>query len=96
MECKRADWMSVVGTLLSVIALVSMLAILFRGSFPTFSPARFLTRFIELSGDIGQGTSSLLWGQRYLDLIAQAFLVLASAACCIAMLKPRKNGEEEK
>jgi len=87
--------MSVAGTLLSVIALVSMLTILLGIAFPTFSPAGFLTRFIELSGDIGQGTASLLWGQRYLDLIAQAFLVLASAACCIAMLKPSESPEKE-
>ena len=96
MEGRRAEWMSMAGTLLSVIALVSMLVTLFRGSFPTFSPAGFSTRFIELSGSIGQGISSLLWEQRNLDLIAQAFLVIASAACCIAMLKPEKGVEEGK
>lgn len=88
--------MGVAGTLLSLIALISMLTIFLRGAFPTFSPADFSTRFIELSGSIGQETSSLLWGKRYLDLIAQAFLVLASAACCIALLKPWKSVEEEK
>jgi multisubunit Na+/H+ antiporter MnhB subunit len=93
-ESRRADWMTIVGTLLSVVAAMSLLAILFTSIFPTFSPTKFVSRFVESSGNIGQETSSLLWGQRYLDLIAQAFLVLASAACCIAMLKPK--GKEEK
>lgn len=95
MESKRTDWISVAGTFLSIVVLVSILTILFRNAFPTFSPTNFLTRFIESSGNIGQGTSSLLWGQRYLDLLAEAFLVLASAACCVAMLKPTEHKEEQ-
>lgn len=95
-ERKRTDRMSIAGALLSLVVMVLILGILFRNAFPTFSPSNFSVRFIESSGDIGQGTSSLLWGQRYLDLLAEAFLVLASAACCVAMLKPIKDTEEKR
>lgn len=95
MERKRTDWMNIAGVFLSVVVMVSILGILFRNVFPTFSPSNFLGRFIESSGDIGQEISSLLWGQRYLDLLAEAFLVLAAAACCLAMLKPIKDTEEK-
>lgn len=95
MESKRTDWISIAGTFLSIIMIVSLFAVIFRNAFPTFSPTKFLARFIESSGNVGQGTSSLLWGQRYLDLLAEAFLVLASAACCVAMLKPIKHTEEK-
>lgn len=95
MESKKTDWISIAGTFISIIMIVSILAIVFRNAFPTFSPTKFLARFIESSENVGQGTSSLLWGQRYLDLLAEAFLVLASAACCVAMLKPTKHTEEK-
>jgi multisubunit Na+/H+ antiporter MnhB subunit len=95
MESKRTDWMSLAGTFLSVVAVISILVVLLKSAFPIFSPARHLSRFIESYGNIGQGTSALLWGQRYLDLIAEAFLVLASAACCVALLKPSKSAEEK-
>jgi hypothetical protein len=96
MEDKKIDKTSVAGIFLSAVAVISIIALLLKNVFPTFSPINFLTRFIDSFGNVGQQTSNLLWGQRYMDLIAEAFLVLAAAACCVAMLKPDKNVEEKK
>jgi len=93
---KRTDWMSIAGTVLSIIVIISVMTILFTNKFPTFTPTKFLTRFIQSSGNTGQGMSGLLWEQRYLDLIAGAFLILASAASCVAMLKPSEDPGENR
>jgi len=36
---------------------------------------------------IGQQASRFLWNYRVLDLIGQAFVLFASAACCMALLR---------
>ncbi len=93
---KRMDRISIVGTVLSIIVVISVLTILLTNEFPTFAPAKFLTRFIESSGNTGQGMSGLLWEQRYLDLIIGAFLILASATSCVALLKPSEDTGESR
>ena len=93
---KKMDLQSFAGLLLGMLAMISVITFLLKNVFPVFSPASYLARFVESSGNIGQQTSSLLWSSRYMDLIAEAFLVLAAAACCIAMLKTDKTEREEK
>jgi len=36
---------------------------------------------------IGQEVSRFLWNYRVIDLIAQAFVLFAAAACCMALLR---------
>jgi hypothetical protein len=36
---------------------------------------------------IGQEVSWFLWNYRVIDLIAQAFVLFAAAACCMALLR---------
>jgi len=36
---------------------------------------------------IGQRVSGFLWNYRVIDLIAQAFVLFAAAACCMALLR---------
>ena len=36
---------------------------------------------------IGQEVGRFLWNYRVIDLIAQAFVLFAAAACCVALLR---------
>ncbi|MFH0848278.1 MAG: NADH-quinone oxidoreductase subunit J [archaeon] len=92
---RRRDWMSVAGTSLAIVLIIFILTMVFTTAFPIFSATMFLQRFVESFGNVGQSVSRLLWGERPLDLIAQAFLVLASAASCSALLKLRSKKEEK-
>ena len=40
---------------------------------------------------IGQETGQFLWEYRVLDLIAQAFVLFATAVCCVILLKAEKS-----
>ncbi len=84
----KPDWMSMVGTFLSVATILLILVILAIDAFPVFKMVGFESKLVESSANIGQETATVLWRRRYPDLIAQAFLILASAACCVAMLRP--------
>jgi hypothetical protein len=90
----KADWVSITGTILTVVGTVVIFAILLSTGFPLFSTTVVETQLIDSSGNIGRETANILWNQRSLDLIAQAFLILASAACCVAMLRPLRRKED--
>lgn len=90
----KADWISITGTTLTVVGIIVIFSILFSTGFPLFSTTVLETQFVDSSENIGRETANILWNQRSLDLIAQAFLILASAACCVAMLRPLRNKED--
>ncbi len=95
MRKNEPDLIVVAGTFLSIVIMISILTIVFTSGFPIFSQTGFHARFVESSENVGQRVSSLLWSYRYPDLIAHAFLVLASAACCVATLRPNSKEELE-
>jgi hypothetical protein len=41
---------------------------------------------------IGQEVGRFLWDYRVIDLIAQAFVLFAAAACCVALLRVEERG----
>jgi hypothetical protein len=90
----KADWTSITGTILTIVGVVVIFSILFSTGFPLFSTTVLETQLVDSSKNIGRETADVLWNQRSLDLIAQAFLILASAACCVAMLRPLRRKEE--
>lgn len=65
-------------------------------AFPVFqyTTPRFLNQLIgvEALGEIAKSVSKFLWEHRGLDLLMQAFVIVATVMCCMAMLKP---GREE-
>lgn len=90
----KADWTSITGTILTIIGLVVIFVILLSTGFPLFSTTVLETQLVDSSENIGRETANILWNQRSPDLIAQAFLILASAACCVAMLRPLRKKED--
>ena len=84
----KTDWMNLSGIFLSIATILIIFSILSTNAFPIFEMLEFEPDFVKSSSDVGQQTANVLWSRRYPDLIAQAFLILASAACCIAMLRP--------
>jgi hypothetical protein len=94
MARSKVDWISITGTILTIVGVAVIFSILFSTGFPLFSTTILEAQFVDSSENIGRETADVLWNQRSLDLIAQAFLILASAACCVAMLRPlRKKGD---
>ena len=85
----KTDWMNLTGIFLSIVTILLIFTILSTNTFPIFGMLGFDPNLVESSSDVGQQTANILWSRRYPDLIAQAFLILASAACCIAMLRPK-------
>ena len=78
----KIDWVRVAGLTVAVLAVLifSMLAV--RSEFPVFDHAEP----VEIE------TTEFLWTYRLIDMIAQAFVLFAAAACCVAVLR----SEEEK
>jgi len=80
-------------SVLCVLLLFSWLAL--EEAFPAFhfAPARFLDQLLPLGtlGGIAEGVSRFLWERRGLDLLMQAFVIIATVVCCMAMLKPGRG-----
>ncbi len=69
-----------------VVLVFSMLVV--RYEFPAFDYADPPTELIEVETTvIGLEVSRFLWTYRLIDLIAQAFVLFAAAACCVAVLR---------
>ena len=41
---------------------------------------------------VGRETGRFLWTYRLTDLMVSAFLLFTAAACCVAMLRPGREG----
>jgi hypothetical protein len=65
-------------------------------SYPTFEflsdllPRRLIP--LESFDDIALLVSRFLWDNRSLDLMSQAFVIVAAIICCLALLKPEEGG----
>jgi hypothetical protein len=74
-----------------IVLVFSMLVVTYE--FPAFDYADPSPELIEVETTmIGLEVSRFLWTYRLVDLIAQAFVLFAAAACCVAILRL----EEEK
>ncbi len=62
-----------------VILIFSMLVVSYR--FPIF----YSSESVEIK------TTKFLWTYRLIDMIAQAFVLFAAAACCVAVLRTEEK-----
>ena len=76
------DWIRVAGLTAVVLAVLIFSRLVIGYEFPVFDHVEP----VEIE------TAEFLWTYRLIDLIAQAFVLFAAAACCVAVLR----AEEEK
>ncbi len=78
----RIDWVRVAGLTVVVLAVLIFSTLVIRSEFPAFDHVK----------PVKIKTTEFLWTYRLIDMIAQAFVLFAAAACCVAVLR----AEEEK
>lgn len=83
----RLDTISTIGAVLAVLTGVLMAFVMSQSAFPALEYATSESHYIDVSTNVGQEYSSFLWGNRSIDLLAQAFAIFAAAAGCLAMLR---------
>ena len=79
----------VAGLTCAVLAMIMLSMLIVEHEFPVFKYAeRISAELVENeTAIIGQRVSQFLWNYRVMDLIAQAFVLFAAAACCMALLR---------
>lgn len=88
------DKIEVAGLVLSVLAVITFYLFIAQNSFPAFKYAVSEENLVETTQPIGLKVSLFMWDYRSIDLIAQAFVLFASAAACLAILR-REQAEEK-
>jgi cell division protein FtsX len=83
----RIDKISVAGTILAVIAIVSFTAFILQTPFESFAYSNSHGHFIDVDGNVGAEDSRFLWSYRATDLMAQAIAIFAASVACLAMLR---------
>lgn len=91
MGVDRIRWLEL---MVAVLAILVFWRLTVEYEFPLFEFAGPPTELVEDDvAVIGAEVSRFLWSDRVIDLIAQAFVLFAAAACCMAML--RNGGEKD-
>jgi len=86
----KVDRIRVVGLTAAVLTILVFSTLIIEHEFPVFKYADTdqPPKLVENeTGIIGQEVSRFLWDYRVIDLIAQAFVLFAAAACCVALLR---------
>jgi hypothetical protein len=83
----KVDKTWVAGAILALLAIGLSVSLVIQFPFPTFKYASPSNRFINVTEDVGPQDSQFMWSNRTLDLMAQAIVIFAAAAGCLAMLR---------
>jgi len=89
-----ADKIEITGAILAVAAILVAFIFMSQNSIPAFTYANENWIKIEVSKSLGPGTANFIWNYRFLDLIAQAFVLFGAAAGCLAILKEERKEEK--
>ena len=88
----KTDWVRVTGLTIAVLAVLIFSMLVVKYEFPAFEYASPSSELVEIeTSTIGQEVSRFLWTYRLIDLIAQAFVLFAAAACCVAVLRAEEK-----
>ena len=83
------DYLQVIGVIFAVAAIVVALIMINEQEFPLFKYAESRT-LINIGEDVGESSGIFLWKNRSLDLLIQAFVLLASAIGCVALFRAER------
>ena len=89
------DRITIAGSLVALLTLALFALIVLQSPFPVFKFASSSDRLINVTQDIGPKDSFFMWTYRTLDLVAQAFVIFAAAAGCLAILRTTSKEEDE-
>jgi hypothetical protein len=90
------DRITLAGLALALLAIGVIVLTISQTPFPMFSSAPGPDRLVNASANVGLNDSRFLWNNLPLDLLAQAFLIFAAAAGCLALLRGDEEKEEGK
>lgn len=90
------DRSRLVGSVIIVLLTLILLMLIIEYDFPAFeytgSPTEPTAELVENNtAVIGPEVGRFLWNYRVIDLIAQAFVLFAAAACCLALLRTEEK-----
>ncbi|MGV9102829.1 MAG: hypothetical protein ACOC38_05205 [Promethearchaeia archaeon] len=80
------DRMQIIGSVLVLLAIVTLSALLIQVPFPAFEYAIPADSLIEITRPIGEEMSEFMWSVRNIDLLAQAFVLFSTAVGSLAVL----------
>ena len=83
------DYLQVIGVIFAIAAIVVALIMINEQEFPLFKYAESRT-LINVGDDVGERSGIFLWKNRSLDLLIQAFVLLASAIGCVALFRAER------
>ena len=90
------DKTSVAGLVTSLFLVLVLGLFIAQNSFPAFLYAQPSNeRLVSTKQPLGQAESNFMWKYRNTDLIAQAFVLFAAAAGCLAVLRIEESRKSE-
>jgi len=92
----KIEKIEAVGLALSILAVIFFCFFISQNVFPAFKYALSDGNLVETTQPIGREVSLFMWNYRSIDLIAQALVLFAAAAGCLAILRNEEKGEAEK
>ena len=86
------DRIGVAGLAAAILITLVFSMLIVGYEFPDFTSEDLPEEFVEIEAStIGPEVSRFLWDYRVIDLIAQAFVLFAAAACCVALLRTEER-----
>jgi hypothetical protein len=89
------DRTSAAGLVTSLFLVLVLGVFIAQNSFPIFLHAPSNEPVASVTQPLGQAESNFMWSYRNTDLIAQAFVLFAAAAGCLAILRIEESRKSE-
>ena len=89
----RVDRLRFFGSIVAAVLLFLLLSLVHQG-FTVFkyAPSGMEKALIPVGEEVGREVSQVLWEHRQLDLIALAFMLFITGACCSSLLRAQRGG----